>query len=142
MTQFGQGCGVNTGCAPHIQDLRVRTDTGGNQFLDALELQTALSRTHGEALRLRKVLCVVVLDASVQVRLVHSADSRGLLGRSPSACLDRIERIAAGPVFSVSTVRRPESGTSDGPASGADDDRMSVNIHPGIRLHVWTQPRS
>jgi hypothetical protein len=42
----------------------------------------------------------------------------------------------------VSTVRRPESGTGDGPASGADDDRMSVNIHPGIRLHLWTPPRS
>jgi hypothetical protein len=66
----------------------------------------------------------------------------GLLGRSPSACLDTIERIATGPVFSMSTVRRPNCRTSDGPASGADDDRMSVNIHRGIRLHLWTPPRS
>ena len=30
----------------------------------------------------------------------------------------------------------------DGPATGADDDRMSVNINRGIRLHLWTPPRS
>ena len=115
MTQFSQGCGMNASRAPHIEDLRVRTDTAGNQFLDALELQTALSRTHGQALRLREVLCVVVLDASVHVPLVHSADSR----RPPwqvALSLSRHDRANRGRSgLSVSTVRRPESGTGDGP---------------------------
>jgi hypothetical protein len=47
MTKFSQGCGMNAGRAPYIEDLRVRPDTAGNQFLDALELQTALSGTYG-----------------------------------------------------------------------------------------------
>src|SRR5665647_1635507 len=47
MTQFSQGCGMNAGRAPYIEDMRARTDTAGNQFLDALELQTALSGTYG-----------------------------------------------------------------------------------------------
>ena len=105
MTQLGQGCGMNAGRAPYIEDLRVPADTGGNQFLDSFELQTALSRTHGQALRLRKVLCVVVLDASVHVRLVHSADSR----RPPwqvALSLSRRDRANRGRSgLSVSTVR-------------------------------------
>ena len=76
MTQFSQGWRMNAGRAPYIEDMRVRTDAAGNQFLDAFELQTALNRTHGQVLRLHKVLCVVVLDASVHAPLVHFADSR------------------------------------------------------------------
>jgi len=47
MTQFSKGCGMNPSRAPYIENMRARTDTAGNQLLDALKLQTALSRTHG-----------------------------------------------------------------------------------------------
>jgi hypothetical protein len=42
----------------------------------------------------------------------------------------------------VSTVRCRERGSGDGCASGTDDDFMSVNINRGIRLNLWTAPRS
>jgi hypothetical protein len=35
-------------------------------------------------------------------------------------------------------VRHP----GDGPATGADDDRLHVNTNRGVRLHLWTPPRS
>jgi len=47
MALLGQGCSVDAGRAPHVQNTRVRRDAGGDQFLDALELQAALSRADG-----------------------------------------------------------------------------------------------
>jgi hypothetical protein len=47
MTQFSKWSCMNASRAPYIEDTRTRTDTAGNQLLDALKLQTALSRAYG-----------------------------------------------------------------------------------------------
>jgi hypothetical protein len=72
------------------------------------------------------------LDSEQFAALIASLD-----GSSPRGLRDKA-------IVLRTWMRGPDSSghPGDGPATGADDDRMSVNINRGIRLHLWTPPRS